>query len=929
MIKRSFVITSLCVLAGGSHTEQRHVSTEVEIMPHEHAKSFAETGPNRNTKFQSRKNAFALQSVESKKPQVLPGRHPEAKLQPHHFVDDGLAVAATEGSQFLGSWSTSEWGGCQVNCGTGLRYRVVTCVDSAGNEISESQCDLSVKPTASQSCEGDCSKCDVNAQFLKGMGASSLITKPVKVPLDTTDVMCRVTSAFSCCSQAVEQQVLISHYQLRRGLKSLTQRRDTNVDRVNKVYANISSVLSSRIDETSSAFDLVSTAVEDSADMKTSDNESLDLLRQSVLSVLNSRLDALSTAQSDVAVAQSELLEQMDLMNSLPDDDVEPEDDLSAANNTVSGSFLADLTGGWFSESSTAYQTANFDDSDLGSLSLVKQHTMNKPYSLLQTELMNFTDPKLRVFSKACQESVSDYFVSLACSSCNPSYPILGRAAPEQPVVRVPSATCSNLYSQCADTLGEAHQHMTEAIRALLNSHANLITLINQVQPILDRVWVELRFDWLPGFSSMQVAKPDLTKMQCIQDLKVFNPYVVSNSTDFCNAYFTFASPRAFLKRISNQLDRGLFAMGKFTSCDRCLHNTLLFLADVLGPQAKGSLRLTLPTKAQAMLSSCGAQPPAAPLPAGAPAQLARMTMEERISPRVRFGLPVESIKGFSFYVNVSQEIVDAASDAAPHEWKMRTLKLETPLNGSEIRRVPVSRDTLKEGGPDAALQIHVMNMNCTKHSECALQDAPSGMRPWWYCAHPNVCFLQPGACTAEGEALLATGPKCVRGTCGSDMSAADKSCPVNAICPAQIGSLADKPRPFFGEQYFSKFDLKIRDDDPLSGARGVCDCAFAPNGAVTDRCMYARCLAYASMLESTMTCNTGLVAQCLEIKLGVDECKNDDTLSCTVKDIILTYPPDVPGECRVNNFALADQTKDFSIESLWSLLLVVLVVVL
>ena len=891
--------------------------------------SLAETGPVRNIKLNARKLVQKAKLQSPKQRALSASRHPHAgkrvlNLASTSLSNDPNEASPTSSSSYLGTWSSGEWGGCQVNCGTGSRYRIISCLDSAGNSVDSNQCDPNARPTTRQSCEGDCAKCDVNAQFLKGIGANSLISSPIKLPVDTSDVMCLVTNSFSCCSRSVEEQLLVGHYQLRRGLKAQTQHRDTNLERLNDAYNNITTVLNDRTDATNVASDTISAAVDDEPATRSADMESIDLLRASLLNVFNLRTDALATAQSDIAVAQSELQEQLDLMNSLDDDDTPPEDlYTSTASSSSFGADLSDLGSAIFGSDNSAYVTSNFDDSDVGQasgLSLIQHkkhmlgpHNPERAASLLQTGTLNFSDPTLRVFSKACTESVSNFFISLSCAACNPQYPIKGREAPELPVAQVPAATCMNLYSSCSDTLVQAHQHMTEGIRSLLNSHSNLITLIGQVQPILDRVWAELKFDWLPGFSSLNVAKPDLTKMQCVQDLKVFMPYEVSNSTDFCNAYFTFASPKAFLKRISNQIDRGLFAMGKFTSCDRCLHSTLMFLADVLGPTFKGSLRLALPAKAQAMIQSCGAQAPAAALPAGVPPGMAKMTVEERVSSRVRFGLPIESIKGFSFYTNVSQEIVDAASDVPPHEWQNRTLILEAPTDsGDTLRSIPGTRDTLKPmaGGPDAALQVHVMNQNCTKHTECQTQDAPSGVRPWWFCAHPNICTQQQGSCTDEGKALLESGPKCVRGPCGSDLSAIDKSCPVNAICPAQIGSLADKPRPFFGQQYFSKFDLKMRGDDPLGTARGVCDCAFDANGAVTDQCMYARCLAYASLEENTMTCNTGLVSQCLEIKLNQPECFKDDTLSCTSKEIILTYPPDMPGECRISDFVLASDTR-------------------
>ena len=891
------------------------------------------TGPARNERLLSRKKAAAAKKRAKHSQKVLTNRHAHVRPVGKSLVAEPETPSVTRSGDpaFVGQWAAGDWGDCQVNCGTGSKYRAVTCTDAGGNTIAEVNCDSAARPTSRQTCEGDCLKCDVNAQFLKGMGAVSLATQPYKKPADTSEMMCVVSSAFTCCSTSVEQQLLVAHYQLRRGLKAQTQHRDVTIERVDAAYNNISAILSERVDQTTAAMDKVVEAVDNEPVDKTGDSAALSQLRQSLLAVLDQRTDAIYTAQSDLATAQSELLEQLDKLNSLPEDDVPEEDSSSSSGGVLSA--LSDIADGWFSDAGEALQTANFDDSDLTKSNMhamfLQRRTINKIHydvtpvhhavkheaSLIQRsegKLLNFSDPTLRVASKRCTESISNFFISMSCAGCNPSYPIQARAAPETPLLSVPASTCTGLYSDCADSLAEAHGHMTEAIKALLNSHGNLITLVSQIQPILDRVWGELRFDWLPGLSALQVAKPDLTKMACVEDLRVFTPFEVTGATDFCNAYLTFASPRAFLKRISNQIDRGLFAMSKFTSCDRCVHDTVLFLADVLSERGKGSLRLKLPTRAEAMLSSCGSSPRKTTAPVNNAETMVKMTTEERVSPRVRFALPAESVKGFSQFVNVTQSIVETVTGAPPHEWRARSLKLEN----STMRNVPASKDSLRPAGPDATLQIRVMNQPCTKHAECFHQDAPSGMRPWWYCAHPNVCKEQPGACSAEAEAMLESGPKCVRGPCSSDLSAIDKKCPNNAICPAQVGSLVANPAPYFGPEYFSKFDLKIRDDDPLSVGKGVCDCAFDANGAITDKCMYARCLAYASVLENAMTCNTGLVAQCVDIKTGNSECAKDDTLSCTDKDLILTYPPDIPGECRVSDFALASDTAGVGIVS-------------
>jgi hypothetical protein len=138
------------------------------------------------------------------------------------------------------------------------------------------------------------------------------------------------------------------------------------------------------------------------------------------------------------------------------------------------------------------------------------------------------------------------------------------------------------------------------------------------------------------------------------------------------------------------------------------------------------------------------------------------------------------------------------------------------------------------------------------------------------------------------------------------------------------VGSLADRPEPFFGPDYFAKFDTKTRADDPLAvsaALRGVCDCAFDANGVVFNKCEYARCLAYASLLETGMSCNAGLVGQCSAIKAQNKDCFEDATLSCADKDTILSYPPDLPGECRANPTALEAETSGVSGKSVFAFL--------
>jgi hypothetical protein len=338
--------------------------------------------------------------------------------------------------------------------------------------------------------------------------------------------------------------------------------------------------------------------------------------------------------------------------------------------------------------------------------------------------------------------------------------------------------------------------------------------------------------------------------------------------------------------------------MATFGACDRCVQKTALFLADVLGPNSRSALSVSLPSKARAMLASCASATSSSQQDEKLiSTAYSKLNVYERASPVVKYApLSRPAVQDLLSYQNFSRSMLEAANQAPPSEWILR-------IRTANASFVP-SNDSLTYSSADAALQVSVMNRNCTAHSQCWDHNAPTGMRPWWFCAHPNLCSSQPGACSEEAETLLLSGPKCARGPCSSPLAAVDKQCPVNAICPAETGSVLENPSPYFGQKYFSKFDSKIRAD----GA-GVCDCAFA-NGVVADECEFARCLAYASLMESEMTCNAGLVQKCNSILSSNAVCASDSTLSCSYTDTVVSYPPSLVGQCKTNPLNLADQTS-------------------
>ena len=850
------------------------------------------------------------------------------------------SVSATESDTPAGySWVSTDWGKCQTNCGPGYQYRILSCVDVNGSVVTDSNCDLGSKSADRQPCQGDCLSCEITGKFFSRIGVAGvpLDPVPIKVPDNSMCAVQGEDADSTCCSASVESNIQVMYSQLQFGMKAQAMHRDRSIERIQDLYANITDHLNDRMSETDEIVSNLQDLMDQSLDgTKAVENaQKLQGLRQSFIEAMNMRSVALDQALSDLGSAQDSFLEQLDLMNS-------SEDDLSSDDSNTTNSVSASLFAEYDPASSfIARSQIHFDQDAISSASKYEESSSLLQSKLRRREYVNealnstdllaaLKDPNVRIVSKSCENAISNYFQDLTCGACNPSFPITNQQLPRTPVVSIPVSNCDNLFSQCADSLGAAHQSMYAGAQALRNSHEALQTVAGEIDRVLSAVWGEMRFDWLPGFAPSLMASPSLASMGCMQNLDVFQPMAIESSADFCHNYFSFASPRAFIKRVSVQLDRGVLAAHKLAKCDKCVHETVKFLGEILGSTNRASLRITLPMRTNAMLMACGRssnpiKTAMADSQTELPAEFAKMNTFERMSPRVLFSNEISPLKSLNQYAVANRQVFSALGATPAYEWKWRSLvnatsNKPTVSNGTE--------NSLHRQVPDDMIRLHVMNMNCLKHSDCFNQDSPSGLSTWWFCAHPNACTAQPGACDADGQTLLSTGYKCVRGPCTDGASAVDGVCPTNAVCPANGGATTDaNPSPNFGLEYFARFDLKTRGIDPvdISAKKGVCDCALGENGEIVNPCEYARCLAYASVLESDTTCTTNLVKQCLAIK-ETDQCKNDVTLECTNKDIILVYPPDNPGECPVNQMALQSESNGSGIVevSIWTIFAVI-----
>ena len=853
-------------------------------------------------------------------------------------IENVGSVASDTGS----SWTSTDWGQCQTNCGPGYQYRILSCVDLNGHVIDETRCDASIRPADRRPCEGDCISCEITGKFFSRIGVAGVPLAPAEIKVPDNS-MCAVQGEGvkgTCCTEQVESEIQVMYAQLQFGMKAQAIHRDKSIERISEVYDNVTIHLNDRISEIDDALSTMQELLEISPvdDTKsTEEAQKLHSLRESLVEALQLRANALDQALSDLSAAQDSFMQQLDLMNSSEDDlnggdstvaEINPSTSLFAEYDPSSSSFLSRSQIHFDSKppSTSTHRRPSFLEEESSSSSSYVNTVLNSTALLAALK-----DPNVRIVSKACETAISQHFQDLSCGACNPTFPVTNQQPPRTPVVSIPVSSCDTLYSQCADSLAAAHQQMYSGAEALFNSQKLLMTVSAHLQGVLDGVWQEMKLDWLPGFAPALMAKPNLLSMGCMQNLDVFQPMALQTSEDFCHNYFSFASPRAFLKRVSVQLDRGVMTAHKFSKCDRCVHETAMFLTEILGTTNRASLRITLPSRTKALLLSCGQafNPINTAMKTSdglLPPEFAKMNSFERTSPRVLFSNDIVPLKSLNQYAVANRGTFSALGSKPAYEWKFRSLVNST--SNKTLERT-ASDNSLHRASPDDMLRLNIMNMNCMKHSDCYEQGSPSGGRPWWFCAHPNVCKSQPGACDADGASLLATGPKCVRGPCTDDKSAIDENCPDNAVCPANGGATTgSNPSPYFGLEYFARFDLKTRGVDPIdiSATRGVCDCALGDNGEIVNPCEYARCLAYASIIETHSTCSTNLVKQCMDIK-ATDQCANDATLDCSVQDLILIYPPENPGECPVNQMALqseANGSENITIGLMYVLLIVV-----
>jgi hypothetical protein len=468
--------------------------------------------------------------------------------------------------------------------------------------------------------------------------------------------------------------------------------------------------------------------------------------------------------------------------------------------------------------------------------------------------------------------------------------------------------------------------------------------------------------DWVPGsarpLSSYQSSEtayvPDITSLDCVRNMKQYILASTTQMTDFCNNYFGNWNYQFTIQGILSDVTAGVNAFDALTRCDACIHLIVSKITDILA-NSKGGLDVTLALNRDALASAgCAglsstpaARQPSINAPAGSPTSnffaltpgelwVSRSQQEEIdrkshrafaiilaanklrnrlsflhkgvISPADQATLAFSSPPLFVNQLNFTDAGVDPTT-LANVSWEI--------VNNANFNPPPAIWDMRSA----AEVGIVASDMNCTSHVAC---NPDSGDSPYWFCANSKVCSGDI-PCDETERSLLNIHSRCVKGLCVDDKTAVDGKCPDIATCPttATVGQ--------FDHTYFAKFKNIAPKLPPAadlisaqgienataitqasSYATGVCDCAFGQktdaDGAtslyVANQCVYATCVAYAQMIETSTTCGANLGLTCTQLK---SSCPN---VVCDKIDAQWTIPTCDAVSVNEAGFALSSESK-------------------
>ena len=817
------------------------------------------------------------------------------------------------------TWEVGEWSECSVNCGTGVRERVVSCLNTQTMHVeADAVCsndpliNTNVKPDTEESCKGACLRCDDHANLFASIGLAAPPADPVNA---ATGKVCKMTTGqYTCCDKAVEATIVTQIIAIQKGFKIVPKTADEQTRTTIEFISNSTTEFTERLADTKTRLATVEAALNQQTSLKVDKkiNRALTIVRD----ILKQRIEDLGDAVKKSVIIVSSIKAQLGvLMNDKSLDNVQISAGYNATNSRGRKSVLAD-----------------------------------------------------------CVDATVNLFASMSCAACNPAFvydTVKSHFEGRFKSVNITSQMCHALYKECSPTIRDSRKFLRDALKTMRGIHTNLAKVANRLQPALMALWSSITFDWLPGatrplassegINGQDTYVPDITSLDCIKSSETYVMAQATQEDDFCSNFYSSWNYQFTIQNIVKDVKVGVRAMDALQQCDRCVHLIMSRVGDLLS-EGKGGIDVTLGLSPESLsnsgcagLSSTPAKSAASQIKEQLKAgNLSFFTMTdgdiwsigergvlERKSKRA-IALILSASKLTSKDNTVSSKTQTAINQATPvvyiHQLNFESDGVEPIVYGNvswdvvqgAAKNPPPSLWSVRK---TSEVPIIATDMNCTSHASC---NPESGDAPYWFCATKEVC-QGTVPCDDNEREMLQSHAKCVKGLCVDGASAIDGKCPEVAICPITKHGQ-------FDHSYFSKFK-NIAPVPPPSGAlvaaegpamadaitqalnyvSGVCDCAFAhktdeqglPTLVVGDKCKYAQCVAYALANENQQTCNSGLMKVCTDLQR---DCPN---IACDPKQALWNMPV-CESKDGANQYALA---SDVSSALSWSVVMAILAV--
>ena len=413
------------------------------------------------------------------------------------------------------AWVTGNWTECDAFCAVGVQLRNVTCQTTPSYFlVGDANCDSSVKPAATQACQGSCVGCMGNSIFYEAVGLSGVPQQPLSTY--SLDICGLATGATSCCDKTTDSGIKISYVQFMQSLDTSAIVRDQLNTNLNDLLANTSADFIAESTDTEDALEEIQITLQSLTEGSASYE-----MTQLFATILTARITQLETATSILSDAVADFIEQLSLV-------------------TQEGE-SSQLAAAVFLEAVPVPTTVS---------------------ALLPTDCANaLAGITTTTYCQACDVSFSSTYlntdgsISVSTATCD----------------AVGSACASSLL-ESYNSLSSGMTGIQSLQTSLGTFAAQLQPLLATAWRKLKFPWLP---GFASGSGSGKV--PDLTQLSCIVDTVSYS-YPALNSTQFCSAYLTDLRPGGITNQLDTLMKSGLSSIQSVSTCDECIHSVIMFL---------------------------------------------------------------------------------------------------------------------------------------------------------------------------------------------------------------------------------------------------------------------------------------------------------------------------------------------------------------